>query len=68
MFDFVQNGKISPKAAPDMCVTIGDETSHGRAIRHQIRTLSLEKCSDELADRQNWYSRTLADYTASIEE
>lgn len=65
-FAFVENGNISPEGAADMCITIGDETSYGRAVRHQIRTLSLQKCSDELAPRQNWYSRTQATYDASI--
>lgn len=63
-FDFIENGNISPKAASNMCITIGNETSYGRAVRHQIRTLSLEECSDELAARQNWFTRTQANYDA----
>ena len=67
-FDFAAAGPITPVSAPDMCVTIGDETSYGMAVRHQIRTLSLEKCSDDLADRQNWFTRDQEAYNASIEE
>ena len=67
-FDFADAGEISPLAAPDMCVTIGDETSYGMAVRHQIRTLSLEKCTDDLAARQQWFTRDQETYNASIEK
>lgn len=67
-FDFAASSHISPVSAPNMCVTIGDETSYGMAVRHQIRTLSLETCSDELASRQNWFTRDQETYNASIEE
>jgi len=67
-FDFADAGQINPLSAPDMCVTIGDETSYGMAVRHQIRTLSLEKCTDGLAERQVWFTRDQETYNASIEK
>ena len=66
LFDFVENGTISPKGAPNMCVTVDEETTYGRAVRHQIRQLSLLECSEELASRQLWFSRNQADYDASL--
>lgn len=65
-FDFVENGNISPQGAPGMCITVADETTYGRAVRHQIRQLSLEECSAELAPRQQWFSRNQADYEAAL--
>ena len=56
---FAANGNISPKSAQDMCLTAGDEVSFGRngTSPHQIRTLTLQDCSDTLAPRQQWTTR-----------
>ena len=56
---FAANGNISPKMAPDMCLTVGEETSFGRGgtSPHQIKELTLQSCSDELASRQQWEAR-----------
>ena len=56
---FTANGNISPVSAPNMCMTVGDETSFGRGgtSPHQIRTLTLQLCSAELATRQEWTTR-----------
>ena len=56
---FTANGNISPESAPNMCLTVGDETSFGRGgtSPHQIRTLTLQGCSDALAARQEWTTR-----------
>lgn len=56
---FAENGNISPESAPNICLTVGDETSLGRngAGPHQIRTLTLQDCSDTLAARQQWTTR-----------
>ncbi len=56
---FSENGTISPKAALDMCLTVGEETTFGRngTSPHQIKELTLQSCSDELASRQQWEAR-----------
>lgn len=63
-FDFVANGSISPKSAPGMCLTAGNETSFGMGgtSPHQIKALTLQQCSDTLAAYQEWYTRTQDDY------
>ena len=59
MLVFAENGSISPKSAPDMCLTVGEETSFGRGgtSPHQIKELTLQNCSGELASRQQWEAR-----------
>lgn len=56
---FAENGTISPKSATDMCLTVGVETSFGRGgtSPHQIKELTLQSCSTELASRQQWHMR-----------
>lgn len=63
-FNFAHSGNISPLGAPNMCLTAGKETTFGRngTSPHQIKTLSLQACSDELAGYQQWTSRTQAAY------
>lgn len=56
---FAENGNIRPGSAPGMCLTAGDETTFGRngTSAHQIRTLTLQDCSQSLAARQEWTTR-----------
>ena len=54
-----ENGYLSPVAAMDMCLTAGEETRLGRGgtSEHQIKSLTLEPCSEELAKYQRWETR-----------
>ena len=51
------DGKISPVAASDMCFTAAKDTRFGRSKTHQIKKLSLEACSDDMAAYQTWFAR-----------
>ena len=66
-FDFAENGSISPKSAPGMCLTAGDDTAFGRGgtSPHQIKTLTLQSCGDDLTAYQEWYTRTQDDYDSA---
>ena len=57
-FAFTSTGTISPTAAPELCVGVGDETKFGRSKTHQIKTLTLQTCSTEDAETQQWRTRT----------
>lgn len=57
-FLFADSGTISPASATELCFTAGSESRTGRSADHQIRDLTLEACSDELAAYQQWGSRT----------
>ncbi len=61
--NFSAAGTISPVAAPTLCFTAGESTRMGRGgtSQHQIKSLTLEVCSDALASSQNWSSRTKED-------
>jgi len=54
------DGRLAPVAVPDMCFTAGEETRRGRGgtSDHQIKSLTLEPCSDDLASYQLWEPRT----------
>ncbi len=69
-FDFAANGSISPKSAPGMCLTAGNETTFGMGgtSPHQIKTLTLQQCSDTLAAYQEWYVRTQDEYNSEESE
>lgn len=69
-FDFAENGYISPKDAPGMCLTAGKETTFGRGgtSPHQIKTLTLQSCGGELVAYQEWYTRTQDDYDSAQSE
>ena len=68
-FDFADSGTISPSTAPGMCLTAGEETTMGRGgtSPHQIKTLTLQKCSDDQAAVQEWFTRTQADYNSQAQ-
>lgn len=57
-FLFSGEGTITSASAPDMCLTLGEETRSGRSESNQIKELSLEECSDERAAYQTWAVRT----------
>lgn len=65
-FDITDNGFISPKSAPGMCLTAGEETAFGRGgtSPHQIKTLTLQACGGDLTAYQEWYTRTQAEYNS----
>jgi len=44
-----------------MCVTLAEDTRTGRSDANQIKVMSLETCSDDLAPYQNWAVRSEAD-------
>lgn len=54
------NGNISPVAAPTQCFTASLDTARGRGgtSDHQIKKLTLEKCSNERKIFQQWHTRT----------
>lgn len=57
-FTFDGEGTIVPTSAPEMCVTVAEDTRSGRSDANQIKVLSLETCRDESAARQTWGIRT----------
>ena len=57
-FSFTGEGTITPTSAPEMCFTVAEETRSGRSDANQIKVLSLETCSDDLAAYQTWAVRT----------
>jgi len=60
-FMFTGEGTITPTSAPDMCFTVAEDTRSGRSDANQIKVLSLESCSDDLAAYQNWGVRSSLD-------
>ena len=58
---FSENGTISMMASPELCFTAATDTRFGRSKIHQIKALSLEKCSTDLSAYQLWRGRTSAD-------
>ena len=55
---FDADGTIRPSGDTSLCFTAGAESRTGRSGDHQIRDLSLEACSDDLASLQQWSFRT----------
>jgi len=55
-FVFKENGEISPLIANNMCLTASLDTRLGRngTSKHQIKGLSLQKCSEDYSIFQNW--------------
>jgi len=62
-FTFSGEGSITPKNATGLCFTAGSETTMGRGgtSAHQIKTLSLAECSDDLVAYQQWRTRASED-------
>lgn len=58
-FDMTASGTITPRSAPDMCLTAGKETTLGNngQSRHQIKALTLQPCSADLISYQQWSTR-----------
>jgi len=54
---FSGEGTIAPAAAPDTCVTLAEETRTGRSDKNQMKALTLQACSAELASFQTWSNR-----------
>lgn len=52
-------GRLSPESNMDLCLTAGEATKLGRGgtSEHQIKSLTLENCSDDLSDYQLWETR-----------
>ena len=57
-FVFSGEGTITPASAPEMCMTAAESTRSGRSDANQIKVLSLESCSDDLAAYQTWGVRS----------
>ena len=57
-FEFSGEGSIVATAAPEMCLTVAEDTRSGRSDANQIKVLSLETCDDSLAAYQTWGVRT----------
>lgn len=51
-------GTIAPASAPEMCLTLTGETRTGRSVKNQMKALTLEPCSPDLAATQTWANRT----------
>jgi len=57
-FQFSGEGTIVPASAPELCVTVADDTRTGRSDVNQIKVLTLEECSDDKASNQMWAVRS----------
>ena len=57
-FNFSGEGTIVPTAAPEMCLTVAEDTRSGRSDANQIKVLSLETCADDKAAYQTWAVRS----------
>lgn len=57
-FVFSGEGTITPALAPEMCMTVAEDTRSGRSDTNQIKVLTLEVCSEDQAAYQNWGVRS----------
>lgn len=55
---FDGEGTIAPASAPEVCLTLAEETRTGRSEENQMKALSLETCSQDAAATQTWANRT----------
>lgn len=55
---FGGEGTIAPASASKMCLTLAEETRTGRSEKNQMKALSLETCSSDMAASQTWANRT----------
>ena len=60
-FAFTGEGTITPASAPDLCVTLGENTRSGRSEANQIKALSLQACDKSLSAYQLWSARTASE-------
>jgi len=58
---FDDSGRIYAKAAPEQCLTVAQDTRMGKGSQHQIKALTLETCSDNMASYQQWRARESMD-------
>ena len=54
------DGRISPKTLPELCLTVGPASLPGGGARplHIIRGLTFEACDTEISERQLWELRS----------
>lgn len=57
-FAFTGEGAITPVAAPDMCLTLAEDSRFGRSNENQIKNLSLELCDTAKSAYQIWAVRS----------
>ncbi len=55
---FSGEGTIAPMAAPELCLTLAEETRTGRSDTNQMKALSFQPCSSDMAGYQTWANRT----------
>ncbi len=57
---YSKDGTLRPLSAADQCLTAGEDTRLGRGgtSRHQIKSLTLEECSETRVPYQIWRFRT----------
>lgn len=55
---FDGEGTIAPAADPGICLTLAEKTRTGRSKENQMKALTLETCSEDLAASQTWSNRT----------
>lgn len=55
---FSGEGTIAPMAAPELCLTLAEETKTGRSNENQMKALSFQPCSADMAGYQTWANRT----------
>ena len=63
-FEMTDDGRIISKAAPELCITLGLDTVFGGGGNpiHQIRTATLDTCSDDKSIYQRWRGRDHKDW------
>ena len=57
-FIFSGEGTITPVSAPEMCVTLDEDTRFGRSKENQIKNMTLETCEAAQAASQIWSYRS----------
>ncbi|QPM90868.1 ricin-type beta-trefoil lectin domain protein [Pseudooceanicola algae] len=57
-FAFAGEGTITLASAPELCLTLGDDTRFGRSETNQIKSLTLAECATDAAASQTWAYRT----------
>ncbi|MCP5115428.1 MAG: RICIN domain-containing protein [bacterium] len=63
-FELKASGRIVPKMAPGLCITLGRQTVPGGGGRpiHQVRSLFLGKCESTNDSHQKWRLRDHKDW------